>query len=237
MEFWHDLVFEYNDPGRGNDRANDHGTLSEASAVILLMHLVYGPDYPTNIAKFFQELDKKRPPEKKIPQVLIYPSKISSVLKRMKEDKLVILQKEVSVGAGKRSYYALNPKIIQSPAVDDIYYKTDDGLPLSIPLEHIGKFLNWMDMSQKGNIIKQQEEQVRQKRHERSDEIIEFLIDQAPCYFLFMFLLEIKARKWDARIVHDKKRSLSKHIHSLIDYFDGNIHELLPKFIDFKDVD
>jgi hypothetical protein len=262
MELWHDLVFEYNDCGPGKYRAKDHGTFSGRSTVILLMHLSYGPDYPTNIAKFFLELRdsrhlekdtrdifKKLPDlgtntherllnenlEKDIPNALKYPAKISSILKRMNDDNLVVLLKKVSVGAGKRSYYALNPKIIQSPTIDDIYYKSPNGLP-AIPLEIIEDFLNWMDMSQKGKIDKNQEEEQRKKRHKRSNHVLNALIDYDTNYFMFLYLLECRARYWEIFTKREEgKEALSAHIHKYLHEFGGDYinDETWPKCIIF----
>lgn len=255
MEFWHDLVSEYNDFGVGKYRATDHGTFSESATVILLMHLAFGSDYPTNIAKFFSEFHNKgfkglnkledrinekneeAHLERKIPSALMYPSKVSSILKRMNDDELIILKEEISAGAGRRSYYALNPKIIHSPAVDETYFKKRNDLP-TVSIETIEKFLDWMDTSQREKIDKSKEEEQRKKRHERSDDILSVLINYGCYYFMFLFLLEIKARKWEQRIHwSDRQTVLSKHIHVYIHEFDQSIKELLPPGFDMMNVD
>jgi hypothetical protein len=255
MEFWHDLVCDYSDFGVGKDRAIDHGTFSESATVILLMHLAFGSDYPTNISKFFSEFHNKgfkglnkfddlinekneeAHLKRKIPSALMYPTKVSSILKRMNDDKLIILKKKVSAGAGRRSYYALNPKIIFSPAVDDTYFNKLNGLP-TVSIETIENFLDWMDTSQREKIDKSKEEEQRKKRHERSDDILSVLINYGSYYFVFLFLLEIKARKWEQQIHwSDHQTVLSKHIHAYIHEFDQNIKELPPHGFDIKNVD
>jgi hypothetical protein len=221
MKLWHDIVGGYNDSIESKGpRTKDHGTFSEKITVILLMYLAFGADYSTNIAKFFTELAEREQFERGFSRVLTQPNKISSVLKRMNDDKLVILSKKASFRAGKRSYYALNPQIIQSPASDEIYLGSG-GSPLSIPLEIIEDFLRWMDTSQTGKLDMMPDEELRQKRHESADEILrELIISSAADYFRFLTFFGIKARKWVSMGLCDHQPTLSALIKWYINELD-----------------
>jgi len=133
MDYWHEIVKSYDGSKSNGSRNKDHGTLSQKIAIVLLTYLAFGTDYSVGITKYFIEL-RNREIEKHCPSVLMQPNKISSVLKKMNEDKLVTLSKKVSVGAGTRSYYVLNPQIIQSPIRDSTTYIKCDGSPFKIPL-------------------------------------------------------------------------------------------------------
>jgi len=112
MDYWYDIIENYDPHKIKGSKSKDHGTLSQKSAVILLTYLVFGADYPSGIAEYFIELEERG---YQCSSILTNTNKIGSVLKRMKQDKLVILLKEETVKAGTRKYYVLNLQILHSP--------------------------------------------------------------------------------------------------------------------------
>jgi hypothetical protein len=180
MDSWYDIVKSYDDP-----KSKDHGTLSQKTASILLIYLSFGTDYSGGIAKFFNELSARW---KDCPNILTNSNKISSVLKRMAQDELIILSKEATVKAGTRKYYVINPQILQSPIKDSKTYTKRDGSPFIIPLEIIEDFLEWLAMEHAGSIDKEHQkkldEQRRSARHERTDDIFEKIFLKASLTYI-----------------------------------------------------
>jgi hypothetical protein len=190
-----------------------------------LIYLAFGIDYPTGIAIYFVNLLKREHFKKIIPRVLTQPNKISSVIKKMAEDKLVTLKKQEKVRAGPRKYYEINPQILQSPIRDSTTYTKRDGSPLVIPPETIASFLGWLAQEQSGTIDKnrlEHDEQLRQERHKRADEFFEGLLGlERASYITFLFFIAYEATKWDSqRKASNQQPSLSMLI---LDY----IHELI----------
>lgn len=178
-----------------------------------MTYLAFGQDYSTNIAKFFTELALRKQLGGDFPRILTQPNKISSVLKRMNDDKLIILSKRVSYDAGKRSYYELNPQIIQPPCKEEINQGNDDS-SLIIPIEMIKEFLRWMDTSQTDEVL-------RQKRHERADEILrELIISPHADYSRFITFIGVNARKWARMGLCNYHPTLSELIKMNIREFD-----------------
>jgi hypothetical protein len=222
MEYWFDIIENHDHPKIKGSKSKDHGTFSEKAAAILLIYLANGTDCSTCIEEFFNELLKRVIQEKSCPSALKYQSKISSVLKRMNDEKLVILTKEISVGAGTRKYYDINPQILQSPINGETCIKPDGSI-LEIPLETIESFLGWLALEQAGIIDKDQQEQldkqVRQERHERIDD---FLLDLLPTgwvdYNSFLEFIKAAASVWDS------ERGLGNEQHALEDSISCYIH-------------
>jgi len=229
MDYWYDIIENYDPTKIKGSESKDHGTFSQKATVILLIYLAFGTDYPTGIAEYFNELKDRL---FNCPSVLTNANKIGSVLKRMNDDKLVILLKKVSVGAAPRLYYVINPQILKSPIRDSATYIKRDGSPFKIPLDTIEDFLKWLAMEQAGTTDMRQEELLRQERHERTDEILSSLLDPiiTPNYFAFLFLIEAEAALWD---LQRESRNQQPILDSLIiDY----IHEFMdtgPKFSHF----
>jgi hypothetical protein len=194
MDSWYDIVRSYDDP-----KSKDHGTLSQKNACFLLIYLAFGADYSGGIAKYFSEsLDIM----KDCPRILTNGNKIGSVLKRMNQDKLVTLLKEVTIKAGTRKYYILNPEIIQSPIKDSTTYIKRDGSPFKIPLVTIEGFLGWLGLKEAGIIDKENQEQfdeqARHERHKLANIIFRALFFSGPVdYFRFLDFIKDEAKKWD----------------------------------------
>jgi hypothetical protein len=152
----------------------------------------------------------------------------------MKEDKLLVLTKKVSVGAGTRSYYALNPQIIQSPTRDSIYHRKGDGSAFNIPLDIIEDFLAWLYLENAGTIDYSKEEQLRQERHERADEILKALFTRwsEPDYFAFLFLIEAEAALWDLQRESINQQPILDSL--IIDYIQ-EFKDTGPKFRHFTE--
>lgn len=199
MDYWRDIVMNYDPPTIKGSKSKDHGTFSQKTSVILLVYLANGTDYPSSIAEYFIELSKRVYPERSCPSALKDPGKISSVLKRMNNDKLVTLSKEMSAGAGTRKYYEINPQILQSPIKDGICFKPDGSI-LKIPSDTIERFLRWLALEQPKTTTKMHEEQLREARHERTDE---FFLDLLPSdwvdYVSFLEFIKDAASIWDSQ--------------------------------------
>lgn len=226
MDYWHEIVKRYDAPESNGSRSKDHGTFSQKNTVILLIYLAFGTDYPsgiakyfselrdreqlvndcpsgTAIAKYFSELKDREKPVKVCPGVLMISSKISSLLKRMERDKLVNLGNSVSVRAGIRSYYVLNPQILQAPTKDSNYLKCDGSL-FMIPPGPVEGFLGWLTLKQAGTIDKGKQEQldkqVRQERHKRADIIFDRLFHGEKIDYLeFLSFIKAEAKEWESQ--------------------------------------
>lgn len=222
MDFWHEIVDDYNYLGK-----KDHGMLSEKTAVILLIYLTFGPDYPSGITQFFKELSSTRWFGRKLSTTLLHPNKVSSVLKKMRDDGLVLLLlKKAGTGAAPRLYYALDPQIIQRPI------KTCDEIsvyPIEIPIDKIETFLKWMALDTITNALL--EEQMRQERHKRADLFIKRVIyRKTPDYHhQFLSFLKEKAQNWESETSPNNQHPflsemISHYIFELDAYADDEIN-------------
>jgi len=200
MDYWYDIIEKHDPPKIKGSKGKDHGTFSKKVSVILLMYLAFGTDYSTGITEYFRELKNQ---VLHCPSALTNANKIGSVLKRMNQDKLVILVKEVTVKAGTRKYYEINPQILQSPINDGTCFKPDGSI-FEIPLETIEGFLELWALEHAGTIDKKQQkqldDQLRQTRHERADEILKILFDRDWVdYASFLEFIRLLARIWDSQ--------------------------------------
>jgi hypothetical protein len=209
MVSWYELVKNYDDPKNGDLKSKDHGTFSQKIAVILLIYLAFGKDYPTGIAKYFIELSNKGKLGKYYPGALMYSAKISSVLKRMEKDNLVILSERVSVGAGIRLYYELNPKIIQSPVKDSNSLRPGGSI-FEIPLTMVEQLLAWKDWKYEGS-----------KAVCEKDEFFKVVVYPDDIdYFFFMEFIRAKAFHQEVEIQngdYNHRTSLLENL--LMDYY------------------
>jgi hypothetical protein len=217
MDYWHDIVEDYDPPKIKGAKNKDHGGFSQESTVILLTYLAFGADYSSGVAEYFSEIKSKF---YRCSSILTNANKIGSVLKRMNQDKLVILLKEVTVNAGTRKYYALNPQILQSPIRDSTNYTKRDGSPFKIPLETIEGFLGWLALKQAGVIDKehqeQLDEQLRRMRHKRTDDMFIIILTRSSGkfdYCDFLEFIEAEARRYDfQRDLNNQQPDLSNLI-------------------------
>lgn len=153
MEYWHDILKGYDDLEDKDSETKNHGTYSQSSAVILLLYLAFGEDYPYNIKKFF--VDKSRTyvsgyyyeyPDDPTREVRNKPyasslktNKIYTLLNKMRDDGLVLAKE----GAGKtrsKKIYSINPRVLQSPIRQGTYLGCD-GSAFEIPLEIVEQIL------------------------------------------------------------------------------------------------
>jgi hypothetical protein len=232
MDYWHDIIKNYGALNSNGSRSNDHGTQSQKTSVILLIYLAFGTDYPSGIAKYFSELKDSEQLVKNCPRVLTNSNKVSSVLKQMREDKLVNDPKIVRGKATPRYYYALNSQILQSPIRDSTTYITHDGSPFTIPLETVKGFLEWLALEQAGTTEERTDGQLRQKRHELADRIFERLFISEPFdYFRFLDFIKDEAEKWESLIkTSNQQPALSKLISDYISEIDNGEY-ILRKFV------
>jgi hypothetical protein len=117
------------------------------------MYLMFGVDYPSNIAEYFQRLKNKDIENHKRSSVLRYPNRIGVLLNKMNEEELLIVHREKE--KGKRGppmkKYELNPKLIQS------FFRSENSnesycLIFDIPLEKVKESLASIERINKDNI-------------------------------------------------------------------------------------
>ncbi len=243
MDYWHEIVEHYGFNNSDGTRSKDHGTITPKTSVIILIYLAFGTDYPTGIAEYFSEL-RDREIEKLCPRVLTNSNKVASVLKQMAKDELVTFVNEVSVGAGCRKYYEINPQILQSPTRDSTTYAKRDGSPLIIPPETIAEFLGWMALENAGTADEMEEEQLRQERHKRMDGIFElwfrsetinyitFLLvianesaNQQPALskLIFDYIQEIRSESLASDVSNESREEKIKSIAKYLDSYMGRV--------------
>ncbi len=141
MDYWHEIARKYDevDPEKKGD-----GAYSQSSAIIILLYLSFGPDYPYNIMKFFKN------PYRPIFTNMIIPyssnlngTKIYTLINKMENDKLVIADRDLrSKKLVPKRIFSINPRVLQSPIREGTFIKKD-GSTFEIPMEMIEKFLPW----------------------------------------------------------------------------------------------
>jgi hypothetical protein len=100
---WHEIIEKY--PGNGS------------SAVLILMFLTFGQDYPYNIARTLkphENILKKRGLGR-----LSHGNLVSATMNQMEKDRLIIL--ETVNPFRTRNYYSLNPEVIRAPMVPQFF--------------------------------------------------------------------------------------------------------------------
>lgn len=230
MDYWHEIVKSYDDPESKDPKKKDDGTYSQSSVVILLIYLTFGKDHPYHIAKYFEKSFFGLKRGKEIPYSSnLRTSKVGTLLNKMKEDGLVTVT-ENKTRVNPMKTYSINPQILQSPIRGGTYFK-EDGSIFEIPPETIEGFLGWMALKQLETIDKWQQkqldEQLRQKRHERTDRIFRALFrSEWVDYFDFLSFIEAEARKWDLqRESSNPQPALNKLILDYIHETDKYGHE------------
>ena len=137
MVLWHEIIQAYDHLEDSAFSKNEKYVYSQPSAIIILIYLALGNDYPYHIAKVF----KKSTIPNRIPRgsTLKYSNKTGQLLNRMREDGLLILIKDGDDNRRDYNHYKINPKIIRSPAKGTPYTKAD-GNVFEIPLELLERF-------------------------------------------------------------------------------------------------
>ena len=100
---WHEIIEKY--PGNGS------------SAVLILMFLTFGHDYPYNIARTLkphENILKKRGLGR-----LSHGNLVSATMNQMEKDRLIILETVNSFNP--RNYYSLNPEVIRAPMMPQFF--------------------------------------------------------------------------------------------------------------------
>ena len=96
LSYWYELVKTF--PGNG------------ATAIVILMHLSFGPDYPSNIADRFKNSDLIYI---KGLGILSQSNNVAAIMKDMQKINLLIPDDTVK-SIYERSYYGLNPEILST---------------------------------------------------------------------------------------------------------------------------
>lgn len=225
MDNWFDIIENYD---LKKEKSRDHEGYSQKSAVLLLMYLAFGADYPHSIAKYFAELEIR---PYTCPSILKNSNKISSMLKKMHNDGLIVLLKQVTVKAGTRKYYALDPQILQSPIRNSTMYIKRDGSSLSISLEIIKNFLDRLSLNKSVLIPEQNQEQfdeqLREARHKRADLILsnELMYNKKADFVDFLSLIKDEAIRDDSANETKSHHNLGNLIHEYIFEIRNEIRE------------
>lgn len=181
MDYWYDIVRSYDRP-KEKDRRKDDGSYSQTNVVILLMYLLFGgPDDEndaTKIAEKFSKCKNKGLFKIRRGSALKSVGKVSSLLKKMREDKLVIgTEDEKDL---RKMHNRINPKIIQSL----IRHQMGEDNVSEIPLDILEEFLMWIEKSNKDDSGRNQ--------------LIESLSSNDIFdYLTFLIFLEKKAVEWE----------------------------------------
>jgi hypothetical protein len=147
MDYWCDIVKNY-DVKRSNDQGKkDHGTYSQSAAVILLIYLSFGEDHPYNITSFFKKGYTKKD-GKDFSSSYLNTQKVGTLLNKMREDELLLIHED-KIGGRLTKTYSLNPRIIQSPIRGGAYPRSD-GTNFEIPLDKVVQLLAQMDEEDNG---------------------------------------------------------------------------------------
>lgn len=139
---WYYIIKSYDDPKSKDPDRIDDGIYSQFSVVMTLIYLMFGKDHPSHIAKYFRGLSSQDLSNYRRSSVLMNGNKMAVLLKKMKEDELVLMKEEKEIGkrGPPMKKYELNPKIIGSL----IKYATPPDSIFSIlemPLERVKKAL------------------------------------------------------------------------------------------------
>jgi hypothetical protein len=108
MNNWYEVLKSFDETAKGKAKA---GKYHQGPAVLALMYLSLGKDYPYNMARVFQS---SLSIEKSGFSVLFHNGKIASLLKEMEEKHLLIRVPDPRLEGRPRNYYKINPMIIHS---------------------------------------------------------------------------------------------------------------------------
>ena len=121
---WHEIIEKY--PGNGS------------SAVLILMFLTFGQDYPYNIARTLkphENILKKRGLGR-----LSHGNLVSATMNQMEKDGLIIAETANSLTI--RKYYSLNPEVIRTPVTPNDFPIRGTGKKLHV----LGKSITNIDL-------------------------------------------------------------------------------------------
>jgi hypothetical protein len=181
MNYWYEIIESYDSESKDLERRDD-GTYSQLSVVVLLTYLSFGRDYPYHIAKYFEKLPNKDLEDEPRSSALRHTGRIGILLNKMKDDGLVIVD-EIPAKGGRRKYYKINPRIIQSPIREEAYFRRDGSL-YEINIEQIEGFLNWLEKSNKEDSM-------------RNSIFRNTIVPNMLNYLTFIIFLEQQAIKWE----------------------------------------
>lgn len=141
---WYEIVKSYDDPMKEPNK-RDCGTYSQFSVVMILIYLLFGKDHPYHIKQFFNKPENQHLLNYSRCSVLEC-DRLSVLLKKMKEDELLIMNKEKDKGKrGPYSHkYKVNPKIIQTLFRNGPHVRKD-GLVIELPIEKAEKTLTYFE--------------------------------------------------------------------------------------------
>jgi len=180
MDLWHEIIRAYDHLEDDAFSKSEKYVYSQSSAVIILIYLALGKDYPYHIAQVFKESAIPS----KIPRgsTLKNSNKIGELLNKMREDGFLILSEDRD-GRRVHKNYKINPETIRSPARGAPYIKAD-GNAFEIPLELLERFFAWL-----GEMYNEED---------RKTPIIKALeTGQVLDYITFLMFLKDRAVKWE----------------------------------------
>lgn len=145
MGYWFEVLKSFDEPEKEHPK---EGKYRQAPAVLALMYLALGRDYPYRMAKIFQSALAI---EERGFSILKHEGKLASLLKEMETKGLLINVPDTKVGRKPRKFYKINPRIIQSdkaPTEKTTAMTIDGkGIIVDIPVELIENLLAWLEES------------------------------------------------------------------------------------------
>ncbi|MCJ7445361.1 MAG: PadR family transcriptional regulator [Methanotrichaceae archaeon] len=209
MDYWYEIVKSYQNLVIESGSGSDQYVYSESSAIIILMYSAFGEVYAYGISVDFKGAEEVKKLARS--SALIYPSKTSKLLHKMKKDGLLIFDREEKVEGRIRKYYRINPRIIQSPIRNGTYFKSD-GSAFEIPLDLIEKFLAWLENSNKEDA--------------GSKEFVEALsASHQYDYITFLEFLNDRAKEWEKATDADLKTTPEPKLSQLIEEYKAIIFD------------
>ena len=136
LDRWDKILLTYDISNEDEAGPNKMGKSLQSIAVILLMYLALGKDYPYHIAKVFNKLSQTSNTfNRSGGSILLSGSKISGLLKKMAADEIGIAKADRRPGR-KRIIYSLKPEILK-----DIIFRLNKGCIDYISIEIEDYFL------------------------------------------------------------------------------------------------
>jgi hypothetical protein len=142
MDQWHEIIRAYDNLEDSAFSKSEKYVYSQPYAIIILMYLALGKDYPYHIAQVFKE--STIPSKIRRGSTLKNSNKIGELLNKMREDGLLTLSEDRDGSRRVHKNYKINPEIIRSPARGAPYIKAD-GNVFEIPLELLESFFTWLE--------------------------------------------------------------------------------------------
>jgi hypothetical protein len=137
MDLWYEIIQAYDHQESDASDKSKKYVFSQPVAIIILIYLALGEDYPFQIAKVFGGSALTKMPRG---SPLKNSNKTGQLLNKMKEDGFLNLLADEE---DSKKPYKINPEIVRSPA-RGVPYRKADGNVFDIPIELLVRFFTWL---------------------------------------------------------------------------------------------